>query len=143
MSLRGASNQHQHEHNVKPTEKRSGTDKSADRFLTIVMEVPPTAGRARRCAQLPDMAQSKHEQELRALARERIAKGELPGEPASRMWGGDGTGRHCSLCREPVQPGQIEFEVESDGHSLIFHRVCQSVWQLECVSHGPREPGEP
>ena len=143
MSLRGASNQHQHEHNVKPTEKRSGTDKSADRFLTIVMEVPPTAGRARRCAQLPDMAQSKHEQELRALARERIAKGELPGEPALRMWGGDGTGRHCSLCREPVQPGQIEFEVESDGHSLIFHRVCQSVWQLECVSHGPREPGEP
>lgn len=89
------------------------------------------------------MAQSKHEQELRALARARIANGELPAEPALRMWGGDGTERPCSLCGEPVQPGQIEFEVESDGRSLIFHMVCQSVWQLECVSHGPREPGEP
>ena len=89
------------------------------------------------------MTQSKHEQELRALARERIANGELPGEPALRMWGGDGTGRLCSLCREPVQPGQIEFEVEGDGHSLIFHMVCQSVWQLECVSRAPRAPSEP
>lgn len=81
-----------------------------------------------------------HEQELRALARERIAKGELPAKPALRMWGGDGTGRLCSLCREQVQPGQIEFEVESGRYSLIFHMTCQSVWQLECVNHAPREP---
>lgn len=81
------------------------------------------------------MSPTKHEQELRALARERIARGDLPCEPLIRMWGGNGTGRICSLCREPVQPDQIEFEVENDGRSLIFHLVCQSVWQLECASH--------
>ena len=86
------------------------------------------------------MSQTKHEQELRALARERIAKGELPGEPALRTWGGHGTGRLCSLCREPVQRDQIELEAESGRHSLIFHLVCQSVWQLECASHAPRTP---
>jgi len=89
---------------------------------------------------LAHMSQAKQEQELRTLARERIAKGELPGEQALReralrMWGGYGTGRLCSLCGEPVQGGQIEFEVESGQHSLIFHLVCQSVWQLECASH--------
>jgi len=87
-----------------------------------------------------NMSPAKQEQELRTFARERIAKGELPGVPALReralrMWGGYGTGRLCSLCGEPVQGGQIEFEVESGQHSLIFHLVCQSVWQLECASH--------
>jgi hypothetical protein len=86
------------------------------------------------------MAQSKREQELRALTRERIAKGELPCAPTLRMWGGYGTGRFCSLCGEPIQHDQIELEVESGRHSLIFHMVCQSAWQLECASHDPRRP---
>jgi len=29
----------------------------------------------------------------------------------------------------------VSVEVESGQHSLIFHLVCQSVWQLECASH--------
>ncbi|HYM29158.1 MAG TPA: hypothetical protein VET66_13485 [Steroidobacteraceae bacterium] len=125
---------------MKPTQKASCTDTPVNPSLTAI-----TTFRRRPVAQAAytialAMPQSAHEQELRALARERIAKGELPGAPASRMWGGDGTGRLCSLCGEPVQPDQIEFEVESHGHSLIFHRVCQSVWQLECVNHGPRPP---
>jgi len=79
------------------------------------------------------MSQTDREQELRALARQRIAKGELPGAPSLKIWGGYGTGRLCSLCREPVQRDQIEFEVESAGRALIFHMICQSVWQLECA----------
>ena len=86
---------------------------------------------------------TEHEHRLRALARERIAKGELPSEPALRMWGGDGTGRLCSLCREPVQRDQIEFEVESGRHNLIFHMVCQSVWQLECANTTLEHPKDP
>lgn len=124
---------------MKPTQKASRADTSVNRSLTTIKTLRrrPVAEAAQTIALA--MAQSKHEQELRALARDRIAKGELPGEPATRMWGGDGTGRLCSLCGEPVQPDQIEFEVESGrGHSLIFHMVCQSVWQLECVNHGQR-----
>ena len=79
------------------------------------------------------MSQANREQELRALARERIAKGELPGEPSPKVWGGYGTGRPCSLCREPVQRDQIEFEVDGAGHVLIFHMICQGVWHLECA----------
>jgi hypothetical protein len=84
------------------------------------------------------MSLTQREQQLRVIARERIAGGELPCEPASRMWGGYGTGQLCSLCRDPIQPDQIEYEVErmaAGRDNLLFHLVCQSVWQLECASH--------
>jgi hypothetical protein len=84
------------------------------------------------------MSLTQREQQLRVIARERIAKAELPCEPTSRMWGGYGTGQLCSLCRDPIQPDQIEYEVErmaAGRDNLLFHLVCQSVWQLECASH--------
>jgi hypothetical protein len=80
------------------------------------------------------MSQAEREQELRIIARERIANGELPCTQVARMWGGFGNGRICSLCRELIQRDQMELEVETDGHCLRFHVVCQSVWQLECAS---------
>lgn len=83
------------------------------------------------------MPLTKLEQELRPVARERIATGQLPCAAASRMWGGYGTGQLCSLCGEPIQPEEIEYEIEHDDaaavRALRFHVVCQSVWQLECA----------
>jgi hypothetical protein len=77
------------------------------------------------------------EAELRHIARERIARGMLPGRPsATRMWAGYGNGRLCDLCGKPIQAGEIEYEVEHPDHAvttLRFHLVCQSVWQLECA----------
>jgi hypothetical protein len=77
------------------------------------------------------------EAELRAIARERIAKGNLPSVPPSRMWVGGGTGKLCALCDKIVQPHEIEYEVQDDmGTSVqtyFFHLVCESVWQLECA----------
>jgi hypothetical protein len=74
---------------------------------------------------------------LRALARKRIAQGQLPREAASRMWGGHGTGQRCTLCDSPIQCDEVEFEVEEhrDGtvQTFRFHMICQSVWQLECA----------
>ena len=75
--------------------------------------------------------------DLWTLARERIAQGQLPREADARMWGGHGTGQPCTLCDNPIRRDEVEFEVEEhrDGavHTFRFHRICQSVWQLECA----------
>jgi hypothetical protein len=79
---------------------------------------------------------TKLEQELRLIARERIATGQLPSEGPSRMWGGYGTGQICSLCDKPIEAHDVEYEAELTGaavQTFRFHVVCQSVWQLECA----------
>ena len=81
------------------------------------------------------MPLTKLEEALRPIARERIAKGQLPGGALSRMWGGYGTGKLCSLCDKPIQSDDIEFQVkpiEAAVRTLRFHRICHYAWQLEC-----------
>lgn len=82
------------------------------------------------------MPLTRVEEALRPLARERIAKGQLPSGDLLRMWGGHGTGKVCSLCDKPIQSDEIEYEVEHTGavvQALRFHMVCLSAWQLECA----------
>jgi hypothetical protein len=76
------------------------------------------------------------ENTLRPIARERIAKGQLPRQEPARMLGGPGSGRPCSLCDKPIEPYQIEYEIEQQEETVRtfrFHTVCQSIWQLECA----------
>jgi len=76
------------------------------------------------------------EEALRPIARERIAKGQLPRKEPSRMLGGPGSGQICSLCDKPIERYQIEYEIEQRGASaqtFRFHTACQSIWQLECA----------
>jgi len=82
-----------------------------------------------------DLLLTKFERELRPMARERLAGGQLPGEEPTRFWGGFGTGQPCSLCRKPIQPDEIEYEVRIEAvvQALQFHRVCLYAWQLECA----------
>lgn len=79
------------------------------------------------------------EQELRLIARQRIAEGRLPSAPPARMWGGYATGELCSLCNQPILPEQVIYEVEATLggtlRSFNFHAICQSSWQQECA-HG-------
>jgi hypothetical protein len=82
------------------------------------------------------------EKELRLIARELIAKGQLPHAAPIRFWGGFGTGLPCALCDQPIQSEEIEHEVrpiEAAVQALRFHRVCHYAWQLECdtVKRGP------
>jgi hypothetical protein len=82
------------------------------------------------------MPLTKLEQALRLAARERIASRQLPSGGLSRMWGGYGTGQLCALCDKPIQPNEIEYEVEHPGaavQTFRFHIVCLSAWQLECA----------
>ena len=75
------------------------------------------------------------EKDLRLLARELMAKGQLPTQVApSKMWGAYGTGKHCNLCGQPIRPDEVEYELEYGVEPvthLRFHIVCHSVWQLE------------
>jgi hypothetical protein len=75
------------------------------------------------------------ETDLRQLARDRIAKGQLPSAVPERMWGGKGSGRSCSLCDKPIGEMELEVEEHIDGkiQTFHFHVLCQSLWQLECV----------
>jgi hypothetical protein len=76
------------------------------------------------------------EAELRLIARRRIEQGQLPSKAPSQMWAGHGTGQRCALCDEPIQHGEIEWEVEEEGQGACrvfpFHSRCQAVWEMEC-----------
>lgn len=87
-------------------------------------------------ARLRTMPLTDLENSLRPIARERIANGQLPRQEPSRMLGGPGSGRPCSLCDKPIEPYQIEYEIEQQEETVRtfrFHTVCQSIWQLECA----------
>ena len=66
--------------------------------------------------------------------RSRITAGILPGAPATLVSTGWGTGRRCSACDEPINPTDVEIEIEvSDGHpNMRFDRDCFAVWRSEC-----------
>jgi hypothetical protein len=83
-----------------------------------------------------DLLLKRLEQELRPIARQRIANGRLPCEVLTRVKDGCGTGRLCSLCDKPIQPDEPEYQIERVGAAaptLRFHRVCHYAWQLECA----------
>jgi hypothetical protein len=85
----------------------------------------------------------KLERELRPIARQRIANGQLPSEELTGIRHSHATGRLCSLCDQPIEPGGPDYEIEHVGAAaqpLRFHRVCHYAWQLECgrVKRKPR-----
>ena len=73
---------------------------------------------------------------LKQLAQERIESGQLPCDPAARLWGSHGSGAACALCGRPIGPDEIEYEVETRikgaPDALHFHRACHSVWHTQC-----------
>lgn len=83
------------------------------------------------------MPRTQLERELRRMARERIAKGELPSGGGTIILGGYGLNGSCALCEKQVSRNEFEYEVKerADGHvrSFLFHFDCHSVWQLECA----------
>ena len=75
----------------------------------------------------------------RALAKDAIRSRRLPNRRPSRMWGGTGDGTACTVCRMPISPKALGYEVEfgdEDRGSAIhhFHMPCYSAWEAECAS---------
>jgi hypothetical protein len=60
----------------------------------------------------------------------RIRGGGASGATPEHTWAGQGTGRPCHQCGRPIQPSEIEYEVELDsGKILRFHFACQQAWE--------------
>jgi hypothetical protein len=79
----------------------------------------------------PDLS----ERELRALARERMDAGDLPVVASKSIHAGYGSGNPCSVCGHGIATMQIEYDVMDPRtrRYLMFHLVCHSLWQLECL----------
>lgn len=77
------------------------------------------------------------ENELRLRARDLIQRGHLPAVVPSKMWGGHGSAQCCSLCDKPIQPDEIEYEinagVQQNLRTYRFHFMCHAAWQFECA----------
>ncbi len=83
---------------------------------------------------------TQHELELRKLATDRISHKLLPDRVPEHLWAGQGSGEPCSLCDQPVQPQEIEYELDnqSDGdeRTYRFHLRCHAMWQLAISRKG-------
>jgi hypothetical protein len=82
------------------------------------------------------MSLLQHESELKRTALERIRQGLLPAEIPKTIWAGPGAGEPCSLCDRPVNPLEMEYEINAplpgDTQSTLrFHLRCHALWQLE------------
>jgi hypothetical protein len=76
---------------------------------------------------------------LRQKVREAIKTGTLPRSLPERTWGGRGTGACCTICGEPVQRDEVEFELEfarGNGNggrdNVRVHLRCFAAWEIEC-----------
>ena len=90
----------------------------------------------------PGDSQMNDEGVLREKAREAIQSGRLPAMKPSRTWGGSGSGTPCSVCGEPVRPGQMELEIEHRRNggrpgldNYYLHVRCFAVWECESQHH--------
>jgi len=67
----------------------------------------------------------------RGLAvRERLARGLLPHEEPPRIWVGNGSGRPCDGCSEPIGHAEQETEIDVVDRTYRFHDHCLTVWRL-------------
>lgn len=70
------------------------------------------------------------ERMLRDMVRLLLAGGVL--KPVDgHAWAGNGTGRTCAVCGNPVTPMEVEYEVDGDARA---HARCFLVWQDESRS---------
>src|SRR6185312_8901600 len=85
------------------------------------------------------------EAELHERAREEIQRGRLPDTSPESIWAGPGSGLPCSVCGDPIQSNQVEYEMSltSGADSVRFHLPCHTVWQLECDVTTARSSSSP
>jgi hypothetical protein len=79
------------------------------------------------------------EAQLRRRARELIHQGLLPRTSSLNTWGGPANAELCSLCKQPIERDELEYEVEdrfrADVRIYRFHFSCHAAWQFECAEH--------
>jgi hypothetical protein len=68
---------------------------------------------------------------------ETIRTGKLPDRSAERTWAGRGCGAPCAICGRPVNPDELEYELEfvthGDGEQpTAYHVHIACFWAWEC-----------
>ena len=77
------------------------------------------------------MPLTEHEKALFALTRKLIANGSLPRTVPESIWAGLAAGATCSLCGQPIEPNQVEYELTAGGGlTFHFHMRCHAIWEL-------------
>lgn len=75
---------------------------------------------------------------LCALARQAIRNGRLPRRNPDRSWGGNGVGAPCAICKRPITPDHVKYNIQfdHDGRGLgldrfQLHLRCFAAWEME------------
>ncbi len=81
------------------------------------------------------------EEKLHARARQLLAQGELPREPANQIIAGFGDGAVCRLCERPVDTADVAYELtfgtDAAARKMVMHYGCFILWDSERVATGP------
>jgi hypothetical protein len=71
------------------------------------------------------------------IIREKLDAGMLPVNSPVKLWAGEGTGRICAACDEPILKSQVEYEPQyNDGAVIRFHAGCHGLWEAERCRRG-------
>ena len=70
----------------------------------------------------------KSTSDLNERAQRLIGQGWLPQAEPESTWGGYGTFEPCHLCRDPILPSEVEYEVRYGTAAYRFHFACHTAW---------------
>jgi hypothetical protein len=75
---------------------------------------------------------------LRDVIRRKLDDGDLPTRPPSKMYAGHGSGATCAACGDPVQPGQVEYELNYPDERRVvrLHLSCAGLWEAVRLTRG-------
>ena len=75
------------------------------------------------------------EEQIRDRIRRMLRTGDLEcDDDTARVWAGEGAGRRCAACLEPIVPCNVEYEADLNGRTLYFHPRCHDIWLDVCES---------
>ena len=67
-------------------------------------------------------------------AEEAVLCGRLPRKQTARVLGGRGNGSACTLCGEPIGPGEAQIHLQKgldpSGPDVRLHFDCYRLWEL-------------
>ena len=81
--------------------------------------------------------------DLAIAVRAKLAAGTLPRTAPTEMWVGNGKGRPCDVCDQPITRAEIEYEPEFGRRAsgVRFHQACLEVWHRERLRHSGSATG--
>jgi hypothetical protein len=76
---------------------------------------------------------------LRDVIRRKLYDGALPSDPPrDKIYAGYGSGAACDACGDPIQPAQVEYELNYPDEHRTFrlHLGCAGLWEAVRLMRG-------